>query len=395
MVARLWHRRFFRDVLLASLVLTGSGVAAPPGRFLESSRVAEIRFGVVEPPVVAQRDITVRAQVSNQQLDEKALECSGLAWIPGHLLIVSDRHNHLVFSCPLDLEHMTLGEPVPHLVVRNEQQLLEDAECITAIRNREGRLAVYLMCSLSNDPFEQPLPKRRHMLRFTLADTERLTPQQPVVLSAAVLREAVNESFQTAGIEPYRTFNPDSPGPDQNTYRWGNVEGMSFTPDGSALLLGMRNPLCGTSAILAAVKGVAEALDAADPGIMRVTDLFTLDLGGRGISDLCWDPLTKGYLIAAAQSSGPRLNKDQPFPPNTLDSALFWWSGRKAESAILFARLPDTKVEAVCRLGPTRFLAVGTDEGDVSENRIQQQQSIIMIVYFAGVEAAVNGQTQP
>jgi hypothetical protein len=42
-------------------------------------------------------------------------------------------------------------------------------------------------------------------------------------------------------------------------------------------------------------------------------------------------------------------------------------------------------VEAVCRLGPTRFIAVGTDEGDISEGRVQQQ-SVITIMYFTGID---------
>ena len=387
MVAQLWPMRLILGAVWVSVVLTGPGAAAP-GRTAQSRQVFEIRFGVIEPPVVAQRDITVRAPVSNQQVEEKPLECSGLAWIPGHLLISSDRHSHIVFACPIDLEPMALGRPTPYRVVRNEQQLLEDTESITASRDPDGRLVVYMLGSLSNDPLEQPLPKRRHMLRFKIADSERLALQQPVVLSAATIREAVNGHFKTVGIEPYRTFNTDFPGPDKNTYRWGNVEGMAFTPDGAALLLGMRNPLCGDSAMFVVVHGVAEAFDMADPGKMRIDDMFALDLGGRGVSDLCWDPLTKGYLIAAAKSSGPKLSKDQPFPPNTLDSALFWWSGRKHEKAVLFARFPDMKVEAVCRLGPTRFIAVGTDEGDISEGRPLQQQSVVTILYFAGLEVA-------
>ncbi|MBP7053559.1 MAG: hypothetical protein KBE65_21320 [Phycisphaerae bacterium] len=394
MVVRLWRMLPFLGVLWASAVWVETGRAATEGGIRYSRQVAEIRFGVVEPPVVAQHDITVRMPVSNQQLEEKALECSGLAWVPGHLLISSDRHEHIVFDCPIDLKSMTLGDPVSHVVVRNEQQLLEDAEAITAIRDRDGRLAVYMMSSLSNDPLERPLPKRRHMLCFEISGVSPLTPQRPVVLSVATLRDTINGYLKTVGIDPYRTFNPQAPGPDQNTYRWGNVEGMSFTPDGS-LLLGMRNPLCGESALFVVVQGVPEAFDAADPGRMRIEDLFVLDLGDRGVSDLCWDPLTQGYLIAAARSSGPRLNKDQPFPPNTLDSALFWWSGRKAEPAILFARLPDMKVEALCRLGATRFIALGTDEGDVSEGRVLQQQSVIAIMYFAGVDLGDNRQPKP
>jgi hypothetical protein len=387
--------RLLGYALAASGVLLGARGAASQESVPQGVRVAEIRFGVVEPPVVAYRDIMVRTPVSNQQLQAKPIECSGLAWVPGHLLILSDRHGHVVFSCPVDLDRMTLGSPTPHVVVRNEQQLLEDAECMTVICGPDGRRVVYAMCSMSNDPCDQSLPKRRHMLRFELADGESPGPQRPVVLSVTALREAVGDCFKTVGIEPYRTFNVNAPGSDKNTYRWGNVEGMAFTPDGSALLLGMRNPLCGDCAILVAVRGVAEAFDSGDPSKMRVDDVFALDLAGRGVSDLCWDPLTKGYLIAAARSNGPRLDEDKPFPPNTLDSALFWWSGRKTEKAILFAKLPDMTVEAICRLGATRFIAVGTDEGDVSEGRLRQQQSVVTIIYFAGLDRASGGREAP
>lgn len=387
--------RLLGYALAVSAVLSGTRFAASQESVPQGGRVAEIRFGVVEPPVVAYRDIMLRTPVSNQQLQAKPIECSGLAWVPGHLLILSDRHGHVVFSCPIDLDRMTLGSPAPHVVVRNEQQLLEDAECITVGRGSDGRRVVYAMCSMSNDPCDQSLPKRRHMLRFELADAESPSPERPAVLGVTTLREAVGDCFKTLGIEPYRTFNVDAPGPDKNTYRWGNVEGMTFTPDGSALLLGMRNPLCGDCAMLVAVRGVAEAFDSGDPSKMRVDDVFALDLLGRGVSDLCWDPLTKGYLIAAARSNGPRLDEDEPFPPNTLDSALFWWSGRKTEKAILFARLPDMTVEAVCRLGSTRFIAVGTDEGDVSEGRLRQQQSAVTIIYFTGLDRASDGRETP
>ena len=146
----------------------------------------------------------------------------------------------------------------------------------------------------------------------------------------------------------------------------------------------MRNPLHGGSAIVFALEGVDEAFLAKDSTRFKLVDLFLLDLGERGISDLCWDHVTKGYLIAAAKSNGPKLDNDQPFPPNTLDSAVFWWSGRKKEKPILFAKMPDMKVEAVCRLGESGFIAIGSDEGDVSEGRAARQ-SILTIMDFRGL----------
>jgi hypothetical protein len=354
--------------------------------FLSTKTVTEIHFGIVEPPVVAQSDITVRAPTSNQQLQPKPLECSGLLWVDGQLLILSDRHNHMLFSCSLDLQQMIIGVPQPHVIIKNEQLLIEDAECLTIKRSPSGGHIVYVLSSLSNDRTELPLPKRRHMLRFKLTKTKPFTFRNPLIIDAGILRDDIDAYFDAAGTIHYRAYYPDFTSPDKNTYRWGNVEGITFTPNGSNLLCAMRNPLHAEKAVLFVIKGLDEAFQAQNPQLLQLTDIFTLDLGNRGISDLCWDPLTKGYIIAAAKSSGPKLSQDQPYPPNTLDCALFWWSGRKIEKPVLFAKFPDMKVEAVCRLGPTCFIAIGSDEADLSEGRVLQQQSLLTIMYFTGIE---------
>jgi len=351
-------------------------------------RVVDIRFGVVEPPVVAQQDITVRAATSNQQPEPKPIECSGLAWADGTLLLSSDRHGHILFTCPVDLQKMTIGRPQPHVLIPNEQQLLDDAEGIVLQGPSAGVWYGFAMCSLSNDNRALPLPKRRHMLRFTFDRDKNFASARPVVLNVSGLRNALDEHFKAVGVEPYTTYYAKG---DKNTYRWGNVEGLTFTPDGSRLLCAMRNPLLEGKALLFAVRGVAEAFDAKDPRRMKLTDLFTLDLDRRGVSDLRWDPVTKGYLIAAGRSNGPKLSKDQPFPPNTLDCALYWWSGRKADQPILFARTPDMKIEAICRLGTSRYLAICSDEGDVSEERATRPQSVLTILEFPSPQANAPG----
>jgi len=358
----------------------------PAGR----TRVTEVRFGVVEPPVVAQRDITVRAPTSNQQTEPKPLECSGIVWLGGQLLLSSDRHDHVLFTCPVDVTTMTIGRPVPHVIIRNEQELLRDAECITVRPAVGGRVVVYAMCSLSNDRTELPLPKRRHMLRCRLNRLSPLAAGRPIILDAGPVRRAVNTHFQALKVRPYRTFFADFTGEDKNTYRWGNVEGLAITPDGAMMMCGMRNPLLGGMAIVFILRGVDQAFDTRDAKRMTLVDMFTLDLGRRGISDLCWDPVTRGYLIAAGKSNGPKRGKDQPFPPNTLDSALFWWSGRKGETPVLFARVPDMKIEAICRLGTSRFIAICSDEGDVSEGRAARQ-SVLTIMDFRGIARRTGG----
>jgi hypothetical protein len=348
------------------------------------AHIDDIHFEIVQPPIVAQRDITVRAQVSNQQPEEKPLECSGMIWLDGRLVLTSDRHGHVVFVCPVDLDKMTIGRPEPHVIIRNEQELLDDAECITVRRTSDGKSTMYVMCSLSNDVEAMAQPKRSHMLR---CDIEQIDPPifgRPQVVDVSSVRTSVNEHFEDIKVTLYTTYSAGHRGPDKNTYRWGNVEGLAFTPDGSTLLCGMRNPLLGNMAMVFALGGVDDALKNPGDKRMKLTDLFTLDLGARGVSDMCWDPVTKGYLIAAGKSNGPKVGKNQPYPPNTLDCALFWWSGRKGEKPICFARMPDMKIEAVCRLGSSRFIAICSDEGDVSEGRLVCQ-SVLTILDFRGI----------
>ncbi len=345
--------------------------------------VLQIRFGFIDPPVVLQKDITVRAPTSNQQLAEEPLECSGMVWFDNHLIILSDRHQHCLFVCPIDLTTLTVGRPEAHSIILNEQNLLDDAESIS-LKLRPGKPAsLYVMCSMSNNPGALPLPMRQHMLRLELSNVQPFRWVDELVMSGSVIRASVNEHFQAIGVEPYRTYYEQSASKDKNTYRWANIEGLCFVPDSSLAMCGFRNPLLGEAAIVAVFDGLEDAFDAKNPRMLSLKDLFTLELGRRGVSDMSWDPVTKGYLIAAAKSNGPWLDKNQPFPPNQLDASLFWWSGRKSEKPILFAQVPDMKIEAICRLGQSRFIAIGSDEGDVSESRARRQ-TILTIMDFPG-----------
>ncbi len=345
--------------------------------------VHEIHFDAIEPPVVAQQDITVAAPTSKLQKEPRPLECSGLAWVNGTLLIASDRHEHLLFTCPVDLNTMAIGTPRSHVVIRNEQSLLQDGESLTVLK-KDGRIELFMMASLSNAPNAEPLPQRRHLLWGTVKRISPFELDPSTVISATALRRQVETCFLEIDIKPYYAYNADYIGDDKNTYRWGNVEGIAFTPDGQFLLCGMRNPLFDGAAILFVVSGMVRTNPSSQTESLEVTDLFLLDLQDRGISDLSWDPVTEGFLITAAKSNGPRLDPDRPYPPTTLDSALFWWSGHKRDAPILVARVPDMTVEAVCRLGTSRYIALGSDEGDISESRTARQ-SILTVMEFTGI----------
>jgi len=350
----------------------------------ENDNVAEILFDKIEPPVVAQWDISVFAPRRNLDTEKRALECSGIVSIGDQLIILSDRHDHIVFSSTIDLQKMTITTPQPHVVIRNEQQLLRDAESITFKQRPDGKYDIFAMCSLGNTRDELPLPQRRHMLHFTLEDPESFTFSNVTVFNASKIREELHKYFVDLNVEFYRTYTWKFPGENKNTYRWGHLEGISFSPDGSVLLGGMRNPLHEGKAFVFAVNGIEESIDNGNDSMLELVDLFLLDLGGRGISDLYWDPVTQGYLITAAKSNGPKLDNNEPYPPRSLDSALFWWSGNKLDEPILFAKIPDMSVETVCRLANSRFIIIGSDESDYSENR-DINQSILTVMDFTGI----------
>lgn len=342
-----------------------------------------ILFGSLEPPIVFWLYSLGQAPSSNQQSELRPLECSGLAWGGQRLLVSSDRHGHVLFSTVVDLNRAEISLPQPAIVIPNEELILDDAECLTVKKDANGNQFAYAMCSLSNDRGELPLPGRRHFLRCRLKPDGEPEARGASILNMGSVREQIHKEFEILGVPLYRAFYPDFSGANKNTYRWGNVEGIAFAPNSNFLLCGMRNPLVAGRAPVFAIEGVDLAFDTGDINQMKLADLFCLDLGGRGISDLCWDPVTKGYLITAARSNGPKIDKDQPYPPNQLDSALFWWSGRKTEIPLLFAKAPDMTVEAICRLGDSPFIVIGTDERDESEGR-EHYQSVLAIMSFTG-----------
>lgn len=396
---KLWFRAapvaldgFLVARIAALLVAWGGGavMAQSSGQGSTQSQIAvevsTIRFGVIEPPVVAQRDITVDFPVAPRQEQALPLEASGLAWLDGRLLITSDRHEHALFTCVVDLESMTIDPPKPQIVINNVQDLMLDIESVSALANLDDTWTVYVMCSLSNDPAGEPLPKRQRMARFHVTDPEMLTAEKPVVLSASAIREVLETShFEVAGVEPYRTYFAEESGADKNTVRWGSVEGTTLVYNGQSMLCGMRNPLYENKAIVFVLSNLKRAFTEESVTTPSIVDLLTLDLGGRGITGMDWDYVTNGYLISAARSNGPWLNKDQPFPPTALDSALYWWSGHKQDDPLLFAEAPDMTIEGICRLGLSGYIAVVSDEADRSESRMDAQ-SVVTILFFTGLD---------
>lgn len=144
-----------------------------------------------------------------------------------------------------------------------------------------------------------------------------------------------------------------------------NIEGLTVSQDGTALLIGLRNPHPHGKAILFRVDNAAALLDGtADVPELGAVVMF--DLGGRGIRDIAWSPAHEAYLIAAGQTKD-----DDPGP----GFALFKWDASGDPQEITSFRdvlraNPDFHPEAVTPLldlsgsqpvPSKRFLVVSDD----------------------------------
>lgn len=101
-----------------------------------------------------------------------------------------------------------------------------------------------------------------------------------------------------------------------------NVEGLTVSKDGQALLLGLRSPLVGGKALLVPLTNPVAALglgeSAPQPAALAAPVL--LDLGGRGIRSIEWDAARSVYLISAGACD------------DSGNFQFFTWGGDSAEA---------------------------------------------------------------
>lgn len=94
-----------------------------------------------------------------------------------------------------------------------------------------------------------------------------------------------------------------------------NIEGLAAAADGS-LLIGMRNPIPQSKAIVVPLLNPAELVDG--KGQARFGADIRLDLGGRGVRSI--ERIGSGYLIAAGS------------PADAGSFAIYRWSGKAADA---------------------------------------------------------------
>jgi hypothetical protein len=228
-------------------------------------------------------------------------ELSGAALLPdGRLLLVDDEERRRVFLVELPAMPSPIT-PTAGPAAITLPIAVNDLEAATT--DRRGQ--IYLLTSHSPTKKGKVRPTRRLLLRC------RLTPAAvaggaaaaPAITSLAVVRDLLKVAHHPELRDaPY------------------NFEGLAWYPaDGDdrrreRLLIGVRTPMVGGRALVIAI-GPPDALLAGEP-VER--EIFELELGGRGIRGLAYDPWREAVLILAGPIGSGSLRPGPPY-------AVFRW----------------------------------------------------------------------
>ncbi|KMO40310.1 hypothetical protein VQ03_14430 [Methylobacterium tarhaniae] len=145
------------------------------------------------------------------------------------------------------------------------------------------------------------------------------------------------------------------------------LEGLSQTPDGRGLLVGLRNPLnADNDALVVPFENAAEALTGG--AAPKLGKPIALDLKGRGIRDIAYAPGIKAYFLVAGGSGSGGEAAD-----------LYRWSGQAGEAptrvagvAEALAALPDFQPEGLLVASDGKKVQILSDDADACPARKPQ-----------------------
>lgn len=137
-----------------------------------------------------------------------------------------------------------------------------------------------------------------------------------------------------------------------------NIEGLAWAPTAARpqqLLLGLRNPLQGTRAIVVSLLDADAVIAGAAPSFGEAS---LLDLGGMGIRAMTWSPIHNAVLVIA----GPK-DEGPPF-------ALYKWSGVPGDAPALVQAITnvpsDSSPESIVVYDNTHDVQIVFDQGEHS-----------------------------
>lgn len=259
-----------------------------------------------------------------------------------HFVVGEDEHN------TLNIYRQAKAEPVASLdlsaLLATKKDKEADIEGATAIGRR-----IYWITSHARNAKGKAQTNRQ---RFFATD---VTPGNPPTLAPAgqAYPRLLDDLLAADTLAPYRLASAARRAAEADGGL--NVEGLAATPEGS-LLIGLRNPLHQGRALLVPLLNPDELLTGAPA---RFGAPVELDLGQRGIRSI--ERIGASYVIAA----GP-----------TADAgtfALFRWSGRPGEPAILISgiNLRDLRPEALVAIPGDKRVRLLSDDGGIEIDGVE------------------------
>ena len=192
---------------------------------------------------------------------------------------------------------------------------------------------------------EGKVQDRRRRLFATQIDAASSPPTvRPVekTYSNLVQRLTLDGRYEKYGLAEAATKPPKTSGA-------FNIEGLA-QDGGNRLLIGFRNPIPGSKALIAPLENPAEVI--AGKAEARFSDPIELDLKGRGIRSI--ERVGSAYLIIAGAFDSKH------------DFALFRWSGKETGEGIELLDAPGMKSlfpEALFEIPGTGEIQILSDDG--------------------------------
>jgi hypothetical protein len=282
-------------------------------------------------------------------------EPSGIQQLPdGRFLVIEDEKEFPFSVFALDPEGRMAGSPQP----LSSPEKLNDLEGLTL--GPSGHL--YAITSHSRDGDGEVKKARRRLVRFRVDGN-------------AIVDFAVFDQLLPALTQAHPALEAASRIEDVKGDGGLNVEALEMSPDGGELLVGLRGPLIGGQAVIAAIAH-ADALFAPagnsllDAALNRIFDrqadvaitVRLADLGGQGIRSLAWIPGFDAYLVV----SGPLGRKEEAF-------GLWRWDGRDGHPRRMritgTSGMARTEGLTAARVGGLEKLFFVSDDGDRAAGR--------------------------
>ena len=202
----------------------------------------------------------------------------------GHLLIVEDEKGY-----PFSLLQLNDDNSFKHLPLsttaynqNTEQKIkLDDLEGITLGENNW----IYAITSHSRTSKGKRKKHREKLVRFHIINNQIQDYQVLPSLTDAIARLIPSKSMDKL-----------------------NIEGLAYDTANKSLLLGLRRPLINGLAIIIQIKALDNLFNTGNLDNLS-TNILTIDLQGKSIRSIEYDPILQGYLIAAGSKKG----RNDPF----------------------------------------------------------------------------------